>query len=399
MENFIGTNLIMEAITYLSNLRIPSEMANSVQIMKMCESMSDLGTNVNLIKPKRASQLDNQFEDLFDYYDIEKKFEITDLNYFDMNKYEKKIPNYFYRRINYINSWIWERYLISYYLRNHKNTVVFMRNTLHFAINLIKTKNIPSIIEFHNLPPQRHMKKYRNLFKYSTNIYPIALTKGLAEDISSEIGVDIDNILVAPGAVDISKFKTTYSELKNDNKLTITYVGSLIKNRGVDLLLEAALKMPDYCIKIIGGVGDELINAQNYLKENNINNVNLLGHKSQKEIYNFYNNSDILILPMSGRENHTQKYASPNKLFEYMATGKPIIAANLPSVREILIDGENSLLFEPDNALDLVRKIKILSDDKMLKIKLGKNSREKAESFTWSNRVQRIYNHIDNKKK
>ena len=362
MENFIGTNLIMEAITYLSNLRIPSEMANSVQIMKMCESMSDLGTNVNLIKPKRASQLDNQFEDLFDYYDIEKKFEITDLNYFD------------------------------------KNSVVFMRNTLHFAINLIKTNNITSIIEFHNLPPQRHMKKYRNLFKYSTNIYPIALTKGLAEDISSEIGVDIDNILVAPGAVDISKFKTTYSELNNDNKLTITYVGSLIKNRGVDLLLEAALKMPDYCIKIIGGVGDELINAQNYLKENNINNVNLLGHKSQQEIYNFYNNSDILILPMSGRENHTQKYASPNKLFEYMATGKPIIAANLPSVREILIDGENSLLFEPDNALDLVRKIKILSDDKMLKIKLGKNSREKAESFTWSNRVQRIYNHIDNKK-
>ena len=210
MENFIGTDLIMEAITYLSNLRIPSEMANSVQIMKMCESMSDLGTNVNLIKPKRASQLDNQFVDLFDYYDIEKKFEITDLNYFDINKYEKKIPNYFYRRINYINSWIWERYLISYYLRNHKNTVVFMRNTLHFAINLIKTNNIPSIIEFHNLPPQRHMKKYRNLFKYSTNIYPIALTKGLAEDISSEIGVDIDNILVAPGAVDISKFKTTY---------------------------------------------------------------------------------------------------------------------------------------------------------------------------------------------
>ena len=87
MENFIGTNLIMEAITYLSNLRIPSEMANSVQIMKMCESMSDLGTNVNLIKPKRASQLDNQFEDLFDYYDIEKKFEITDLNYFDTVSY------------------------------------------------------------------------------------------------------------------------------------------------------------------------------------------------------------------------------------------------------------------------------------------------------------------------
>ncbi len=389
----------METITYLSNSRIPSEMANSVQIMKMCESMSNLGTTVNLIKPKRASQLDNEFENLFDYYDIEKKFKITNLKYFDINNYEKKIPYYIYRRINYINSWIWERYLINYYLKHHKNSVVFMRNTLHFAINLIKTNNIPSIIEFHNLPPQRHTRKYKNLFKYSNNIYPIALTKGLAEDMSSELGLDIHNILVAPGAVDISKFKLTHPESNQDGKLNITYVGSLIKNRGVDLLLDAAKKIPDYCINIIGGVRDELINAQNYLKENNIHNVNLLGHKSQNEIYNFYNRSDILILPMSGKEKHTQKYASPNKLFEYMATGKPIIAANLPSIREILVDGENSILFEPDNAIDLVHKIKILSDNIELQIKLGSNSRKKAESFTWNNRVQSIYNHIDNKKR
>lgn len=386
----------MEAITYLSNLRIPSEMANSVQIMKMCESMSNLGTNVNLVKPKRASQLDNEYEDIFDYYDIEKKFEIINLRYFDINKYEKKIPQYFYRRINYINSWIWERYLINYYLRYHKNSFVFMRNTLHFAINLIKVNNIPTIIEFHSLPPLRHVQKYKNLFKYSNSIYPLALTRGLAEDLSSELGIDIDKILVVPGAVDISKFKPTHPILNNDNKLNITYVGSLIKNRGVDLLLEAAKKLPDYCINIIGGVGDELINAQNYLKENNINNVNLLGHKSHHEIYKFYSHSDILILPMSGKESHTQKYASPNKLFEYMASGKPIISANLPSVREILVDGENSILFEPDNVIDLIHKIKILSDDKTLKIKLGKNSRKKAESFTWSNRIQTIYNHVDN---
>ncbi|MFL2767431.1 MAG: glycosyltransferase family 4 protein [Dehalococcoidia bacterium] len=388
----------MKPVTYLSNLRIPSEMANSVQIMKMCESMSYLGTNVNLVKPERASQLDNEYEDLFDYYDIEKKFEITNLRYFDVNKYEKKIPHYFYRRINYINNWIWERYLINYYLRHHKNSVVFMRNTLHFAINLIKVNNIPTIMEFHNMPPLRHIQKYKNLFKYSNNIYPLALTRGLAEDMSSELGININDILVVPGAVDISKFKPTPVESNKDKKLNITYVGSLIKNRGVDLLLEAAKLLPDYCINIIGGVGQELSNAQNYLKKYKIRNVYLLGHKSQREIYNYYNLADILILPMSGKETHTQKYASPNKLFEYMATGNPIIAANLPSINEILTDGENSLLFEPDNVLNLVHKIKLLSDNKTLKIKLSKNARQIAESFTWDNRVQSIYKHIDNKK-
>ena len=63
-----------------------------------------------------------------------------------------------------------------------------------------------------------------------------------------------------------------------------------------------------------------------------------------------------------------------------------------------LIDGENSLLFEPDNVLNLVHKIKLLSDNKTLKIKLSKNARQIAESFTWDNRVQSIYKHIDNKK-
>ena len=286
----------MKPVTYLSNLRIPSEMANSVQIMKMCESMSYLGTNVNLVKPERASQLDNEYEDLFDYYDIEKKFEITNLRYFDVNKYEKKIPHYFYRRINYINNWIWERYLINYYLRHHKNSVVFMRNTLHFAINLIKVNNIPTIMEFHNMPPLRHIQKYKNLFKYSNNIYPLALTRGLAEDMSSELGININDILVVPGAVDISKFKPTPVESNKDKKLNITYVGSLIKNRGVDLLLEAAKLLPDYCINIIGGVGQELSNAQNYLKKYKIRNVYLLGHKSQREIYNYYNLADIFNL-------------------------------------------------------------------------------------------------------
>ena len=69
----------MKNITYLSNSRIPSEMANSVQIMKMCEAMSKAGSKVTLIKPNRSHKFNKHIDNLYDYYDIKTKFPIENL--------------------------------------------------------------------------------------------------------------------------------------------------------------------------------------------------------------------------------------------------------------------------------------------------------------------------------
>jgi len=387
----------MKNITYLSNLRIPSEMANSVQIMKMCEAMSKAGSKVTLIKPNRSHMFGQHIDDLYDYYDIKTKFSIENLRYIDIHKLESKIPNLIYKSVNYTNKLFWERYLFNYYINNHKESIIFMRNTLHFLLSKISKYNIPSIIEFHNLPPQRYISEYVKLFKHSSKVIPLALTKGLAEDLSEKLNINISDILVVPGAVDISKYENTKPSIKhNDKQIKITYVGSLIKNRGVNVLLQSAKYLPNFEFNVIGGVDSDLNYAQNYLNDNVITNVNLLGHKPQNLIYEYYQEADILVLPMSGKEQHTQRYASPNKLFEYMASAKPIIASNLPSVKEVLVNHENCILFDPDNVDDLVDKIQFLSSSKELMSKIAENAKKDAQNYTWDKRVEKIYNHVEN---
>lgn len=386
----------MNSVVYLSNSRIPSSMANSVQIMKMCEAMSLTGSKVTLVKPKRYNEFQNDKFNLFNFYDIKHRFKIQDLPYLDIHKFEKLSPNYLYRLFNYINSMFWENYLMNYYLNSHKGKMIFMRNTLHFAIDKITKHQIPSIIEFHNLPSERYLNRYKKMFKFNKNIYTLALTKGLAKDLSDKLGINLSDILVLPGAVDSSKYKFKDNFDNSNKNLKITYVGSLIENRGVNVLLESAKNFPNLSIQIIGGVGKELDKANKYINSQNIRNVKLLGHKSQYEIYKYYSESDILVLPMSGKEIHTQKYASPNKLFEYMASGKPIIASNLDSINEILTDGKDSVLFEPDNSDDLTNKIKLLVENTHFRFRLGENAKKLSENFSWEKRVLKIYNHVGN---
>ena len=100
-------------------------------------------------------------------------------------------------------------------------------------------------------------------------------------------------------------------------------------------------------------------------------------HQSQLNLLNYYKIANILILPMSGNQQHTKLYASPNKLFEYMGSGKPIIASNLPSIREILTDNETALLFNADDPIDLTEKINQLINDDLLAKKLSFNSKIK----------------------
>ena len=57
-------------ITYLSNSRFPSEMANTVQIMNMCDAMTEYGFKVNLLKPYRVNQLKGASRDLYEFYNF-----------------------------------------------------------------------------------------------------------------------------------------------------------------------------------------------------------------------------------------------------------------------------------------------------------------------------------------
>jgi len=78
---------------------------------------------------------------------------------------------------------------------------------------------------------------------------------------------------------------------------------------------------------------------------------------------------------------------SPLKLFEYMAAGVPIVATELPSVREVLRHGENAWLVEPDEKNALAKGITRIIEDAALKAKIAAEAEQSAKQYTWERRA------------
>jgi glycosyltransferase involved in cell wall biosynthesis len=88
---------------------------------------------------------------------------------------------------------------------------------------------------------------------------------------------------------------------------------------------------------------------------------------------------------------HFAYYASPIKLFEYMASGRAIVASDLPSIAEVVTDGESALLTPPSDVDALAEAIRRLRDDPALRQRLADNAHALVmESYTWDARAKAI---------
>jgi glycosyltransferase involved in cell wall biosynthesis len=90
--------------------------------------------------------------------------------------------------------------------------------------------------------------------------------------------------------------------------------------------------------------------------------------------------------------------ASPLKLFETMACGLPVVASDLPAIRDVVRDGENGLLFAQGDAGALAAALRRLRDDPGLRARLGERGRRDVQRYAWPERARRIlafFEHIE----
>jgi glycosyltransferase involved in cell wall biosynthesis len=114
--------------------------------------------------------------------------------------------------------------------------------------------------------------------------------------------------------------------------------------------------------------------------------VHFFGLQQRAAIPDLIREFDIALQPRA------VPYASPLKIFEYMACGRAIVAPDQPNIREILSDGETALLFDPDQPGALWRAIRRLADDPEQRERLGRAARDALDSrgFTWRHNAARI---------
>jgi glycosyltransferase involved in cell wall biosynthesis len=104
-----------------------------------------------------------------------------------------------------------------------------------------------------------------------------------------------------------------------------------------------------------------------------------------------YRRADCLVLP-NRRTVIGGFFSSPIKLFEYMASGVPIVASDLPAIREVLRHGENAVLVEPESPAALAAGIRAVLDDRARGADLAARAREDVAPYTWEHRADRLVN-------
>jgi len=171
----------------------------------------------------------------------------------------------------------------------------------------------------------------------------------------------------------------------------VAYAGHLYPWKGVDVLLRALSRLPGLPGLIVGGLSGEsdLDRVRRLALDLGVGDrVRFTGQVEPSLVASLLADATILVLPTVATPSAV--YTSPLKLFEYFAAGKPVIASDLPPIREIVRDGDNGLLFTPGDADALAAAIRRLRDDETLASSIGRRAFANAGEYSWRRRAERL---------
>jgi glycosyltransferase involved in cell wall biosynthesis len=221
---------------------------------------------------------------------------------------------------------------------------------------------------------------------------------------SAELQFPNESVLVAPNGVELEKYADLPSPADAQRQLnlkdgwTIGFTGHIYSGRGADLLFELAQRMPQINFLWVGGTAGLADFWRKKMNAAKISNVTMTGFVKHEQIPLHQAAADILLMPYSRSISASSgqdiaEVINPMKMFEYMAAGRAIISADLPSIREVLNE-KNAVFCEPDDVAAWRSAIESLLEDQSRRYRLGGQARRDAEKFTWLAREERVLEFI-----
>jgi glycosyltransferase involved in cell wall biosynthesis len=219
----------------------------------------------------------------------------------------------------------------------------------------------------------------------------LPLTTACAEILHQQFNVPAERIAVVP---DGTLAPAATLPPRDPASRQVVYAGQLYRWKGIDTLLEAFARLPGTNLTIVGGRGDagdpDLAACRERVAELGIaERVDLAGYVPHASVRARIAEAAVAVVPLP--DNLMARYfTSPLKVFDYMAAGVPIVASDLPSIREVLTDGDNALLVPPDDPDALASAIRRLLVNPGLADRLRRTAFERVAGYTWDARAARI---------
>ena len=383
-------------ILYLADIRFPLERANGVHSIETCAALAERGHTVHmLVRPDTASPA----RDPLAYYGVPSTASIR----IDRAPVFGPAP---VRRAAYLTR------LSQRVLQRRRWDVVYTPELILASVALRWPAALrpPVVYESHNfrpafaanLPnlvtglPAAGQLKLRRLWRRERRVWRgadgyVATTQALASELATHFGPR-SRAITAPNGVRIDPARRYQTRSRGDKPPVVAYAGHFYPYNGADLLIEALALLPGVRGLIIGGHprdaadGERLraLTSARGLTER----VTFTGLVPPKQVVPRLREADVLVQPLI--DAPYTRYASAMKLFDYMAAGRPIVAFDLASTREVVADGRTARLVEPGSVEALAAGIRDVLADPALADRLAHAAFEEVANYTWAHRAARI---------
>jgi len=283
--------------------------------------------------------------------------------------------------------------------REFQPDLIYERYNLHYLAGamLARQRRIPLYLEV-NAPIAEERARYSGLrlkrlaralerwvWRSAARVLPV--TDVLGRMVAAE-GVEAGRVVVIPNGIDPRRFASLPARGADDTKLVLGFVGFVRSWHGLDAVIRAMTADADPALRlVVVGDGPARPELESLTAALGIGDrVSFTGLAARDAVPELVAGFDIALQPK------VVAYASPLKVFEYMAAGRAIVAPDQPNIREILTDGETALLFDPAESGSVWGAIQRLVADPALRRRLGEAARAEIarRDYTWERNAERI---------
>lgn len=367
-------------IAIITNSRIPSLTANSIQAMKVCDALAELGHELRIFAPAESKPV--PWDALAIHYGLRFEFQVKwlpslrALKRFDFIRHAQSAARKF--NADLIYTWLPQSAVLGLW------------------------QNDPVILEMHADVAGRFGAWWLSQFwKTRGRKRLLTTTQALRKALerSTHFKFPDEAVQVSPNGVDLERYvhlpnpAEARLQLNLKDGLTVGFTGHFYAGRGMDLLFELARAMPNLNFLWAGGTPEAVEAWRAKLNAAQVLNVNLTGFIENRRLPLYQSAADILLMPYSRAISASSgqdiaEVINPMKMFEYMAAERAIITSDLPVIREVLNES-NAVFCPPDDVNSWKTAIENLLAYEPRRLMFARQARLAVENHTWIARARR----------
>jgi glycosyltransferase involved in cell wall biosynthesis len=360
-------------IYLLANIRFPTEKAHGIQVAAMAKAFAARGS-VTVVVPRRRTSGDAR-----EVYGLPDTVKILRVPVLDTVRFG---------RIGFLFESLQFAVLggLAAALRARRGDAVISREYLAAAVPRLLGR--VAAWETH-----RGEWNWAVRLSLALGVKVVAISRGLADDYAAR-GVPREKILVAPDAVDFEKFCIAAGKeecraalgFSPEARLAV-YAGHLYGWKGAQVLARAAALLPaGWEVAIVGGTDLDLSRFR--AEFGAVKNLRIVGRVPHGDVPRFLRAADVAVLPNLAEDALSARYTSPLKLYEYLASGTPVVASDIPSLRETL-SPETAILVPPGDAAALAAAVASVPDDASSADRAARGQKI-ARAASWTSRAESV---------